>query len=87
MFQTARTLAIQTEIDEPTKKITLMSEASFKELVQKFKPLNDQMVDLALSIIPAEESFGAQGRSLTDRSDLERNQRQGTENSIISESM
>ena len=64
-----------------------MSEDSFKELVKKFKPLNDQMVDLALSIIPAEDSLAAQGRSLTDRSDLNLSNREQSENSILSESM
>ena len=64
-----------------------MTEESFKELVQKFKPLNDQMVDLAQSIIPAEDSIGAQGRNLLDTSDLSRSQRQPSENSILSESM
>ena len=84
VYQTTKTLALQTEVDEPLKKIIFSPETDFSEFTAKFEQLANQVVlehNLIEQISQVDSNDDGDG-------ELEENKlRVSTVNPILSEQM
>ena len=86
VYQTTKTLALQTEVDEPVKKIIFSVETDFCEFTAKFEQLANQVVTEHNLI--AKMSQSGPRESDNDDGELEESKlRVSTVNPILSEQM
>ena len=86
VYQTTKTLALQTEVDEPVKKIIFSVETDFCEFTAKFEQLANQVVT-EHNLIAQMSQLGPR-ESINDDGELEESKlRVSTVNPILSEQM